>query len=115
MDGEGWNILQTCQMTLSSEQYFYRAKAIVIIPISDQKSGSARHLEAVLGPFLVFILAADLSLSKIMEKYWLLMQTLLGWEYPQEQDIATHSSTLAWRIPWTEENGGLQSVGSQRV
>ena len=32
-----------------------------------------------------------------------------------EKGMATHSSTLAWRIPWTEEAGGLQSVGSQRV
>ena len=32
-----------------------------------------------------------------------------------EEDIATHSSTLAWRIPWTEEPGGLQSIGLQRV
>ena len=39
----------------------------------------------------------------------------LGWEYPLEKEMATHSSTLAWRIPWTEEPGGLQSVGSQRV
>ena len=39
----------------------------------------------------------------------------LGWEDPLEKEIATHSGTLAWRIPWTEEPGGLQSVGSQRV
>ena len=32
-----------------------------------------------------------------------------------EEDIATHSSTLAWRIPWTEEPGGLHSIGLQRV
>ena len=32
-----------------------------------------------------------------------------------EEDLATHSSVLAWRIPWTEEPGGLQSMGSQRV
>ena len=32
-----------------------------------------------------------------------------------EKEMATHSSTLAWRIPWTEEPGGLQSTGSQRV
>jgi len=32
-----------------------------------------------------------------------------------EKEMATHSSTLAWRIPWTEEPGGLQSMGSQRV
>ena len=39
----------------------------------------------------------------------------LGWEYPLEKGMATHSSTLGWRIPWTEEPGGQQSMGSQRV
>ena len=39
----------------------------------------------------------------------------LGEEIPLEKGMATHSSILAWRIPWTEEPGGLQSVGSQRV
>ena len=39
----------------------------------------------------------------------------LGGEDPLEEGMATHSSILAWRIPWTEEPGGLQSVGSQRV
>ena len=38
----------------------------------------------------------------------------LGWEDPLEKEMATHSSILAWRIPWTEESGGLQSMGSQR-
>ena len=38
----------------------------------------------------------------------------LGWEDPLEEGIATHSSILAWRIPWTEEPGGLQSMGLQR-
>ena len=36
-------------------------------------------------------------------------------EDPLEKDMATHSSILAWRIPWTEEPGSLQSMGSQRV
>ena len=40
---------------------------------------------------------------------------LLGREDPLEEGIATQSSILAWRIPWTEEPGGLQSMGSQRV
>ena len=35
----------------------------------------------------------------------------LGWEDPLEKEMATHSSILAWRIPWTEELGGLQSTG----
>ena len=48
----------------------------------------------------------------VMQKTWV---QPLGWEDPREKGMATHSSTLAWRIPWTEEPGGLQSVGSQRV
>ena len=39
----------------------------------------------------------------------------LGWEDPLEKGMATHSSILAWRIPWKENPGGPQSVGSQRV
>ena len=39
----------------------------------------------------------------------------LGWEDPLEEETATHSSILAWEIPWTEESGRLQSTGSQRV
>jgi len=39
----------------------------------------------------------------------------LGQEDPLEKEMATHSSILAWRIPWTEEPSGLQSMGSQRV
>jgi len=39
----------------------------------------------------------------------------LGWEDPLEKEMATHSSTLAWKIPWTKEPGRLESMGSQRV
>ena len=39
----------------------------------------------------------------------------LGWEDPLEEEMAMHSSILVWTIPWTEEHGGLQSMGSQRV
>ena len=42
-------------------------------------------------------------------------KVLLGREDPLEKEMATHSSILAWRIPWTEEPGGLQSMGLQRV
>ena len=38
----------------------------------------------------------------------------LGWEDPLEKEMATHSTILAWEIPWTEEPGGLQSMGPQR-
>ena len=41
--------------------------------------------------------------------------SILGWEDPLERGMATHSSVLPWEIPWTEEPGELQSLGSQRV
>ena len=47
-----------------------------------------------------------------MQETWI---RSLGQEDPLEKEMATHSSILAWRIPWTEEPGGLQSMGSQRV
>ena len=47
-----------------------------------------------------------------MQEIWV---RSLGQEDPLEEEIATHSSILAWRIPWTEEPGGLPSMGWQRV
>ena len=47
-----------------------------------------------------------------MQEIWV---ESLGREDPLEEGMATHSSTLAWRVPWTEEPGGLLSMGSQRV
>ena len=47
-----------------------------------------------------------------MQETWV---QFLDQEEPLEKGMATHSSILAWRIPWTEESGGLQSMGSQRV
>ena len=48
----------------------------------------------------------------IMQETWV---PSLGWEDPLEKEMAAHSSTLAWKIPWIEEPGRLQSMGSQRV
>ena len=39
----------------------------------------------------------------------------LGWEDPEEKGVATHSSILAWEIPWPEEPGRIQCIGSQRI
>jgi len=47
-----------------------------------------------------------------MQKTWV---RSLGWENPLQKGIAAHSRILAWRIPWTEDPGGLQSMGLQRV
>ena len=47
-----------------------------------------------------------------MQETWV---ASLGWEDPLGEGMATHSSILAWRMPWIEEPGGLQAMGSQRV
>ena len=57
-------------------------------------------------------MAQRLKHMPAMQDTW--VQTL-SLEDPLEKEMATHSSILAWRIPWTEESGGLQSTGSQRV
>ena len=60
----------------------------------------------------VFLVA---QLVKTLPAMWETWVWSLGWEDPLEMGMAIHSSTLAWRIPWMEEPGGLQSMGSQRV
>jgi len=60
----------------------------------------------------VFTSIKNLSAIQKMQEMWVLS---LGQEDPLEDEMVTHSSTLAWKIPWTEEPGGLQSMGSQKV
>ena len=52
---------------------------------------------------------------KRLPTMWETRVQFLGWDDLLENEIATHSSILAWKIPWTEEPGRLQSMGSQRV
>ena len=49
------------------------------------------------------------------QETWEMQVQSLGREDPLEEEMATHSSIPVWEIPWTEESGGLQSTGSQRV
>ena len=53
------------------------------------------------------------QMVKRLPAMWETRVRSLGWEDPLEKEMTTHSSTLAWKIPWTEEPGGLQSMGSQ--
>ena len=55
------------------------------------------------------------QMVKILPAMWETWVRPLGWEDPLEEDVATHSSILAWEIPWTEETGRLQSTAAQRV
>ena len=57
-----------------------------------------------------FLVAQSVKNLPVMQKTWV---QFLGQEDPLEKEMATHSSILAWEIPWTEEPGGLQSMGSQ--
>ena len=54
------------------------------------------------------------QLVKNLPAMWEMWVQSLGWEEPLEKEMATHSSVLAWKIPWTEEPDGLQSMGSQK-
>ena len=64
-------------------------------------------------PFEVTSLVAQtVKRLSTMQETWV---QSLGWEDPQEKETAIHSSTIAWKIPWTEEPGRLQSMGSHRA
>ena len=52
---------------------------------------------------------------KSLPAVWETWVRSLGWEYPLEKEMATHSSILVWKIPWMEEAGQLQSMGLQSV
>ena len=68
------------------------------------------------GLFLVFLGGA--SGSQTVKRLSTMQEAQvrsLGWEDPLEKEMAIHSSTIAWKIPWTEKPGRLQSIGSQRV
>ena len=58
------------------------------------------------------LVAQRLKCLPAMQETWV---RSLGQEDPVEKEMATHSSILAWRIPWAEETGALQSTGSQRI
>ena len=57
-------------------------------------------------------MAQRLKRLPAMQETWVLS---LGWEDPLEKEMATHSSILAWRIPWMEELGGLESTGRKQL
>ena len=54
------------------------------------------------------------QMVKNLPTMWETWVQSLNWEDPLEKEVATHSSILAWRIPWAEKSGGVQSMGSQR-
>ena len=71
-----------------------------------------RKVISIVLTFCASLVAQTAKRLPTMRETWV---RSLGWEDPVEKEMATHSSTLAWKIPWTEEPGGLQSMGLQRV
>ena len=76
---------------------------------SNGAPASVSILPMNIGAYLMTQMVKNLP---VMQGTWV---RSLGWEDPLEKGIATHSSILVWRIPWTEELGGLKPIGSQRV
>ena len=62
--------------------------------------------------YRVSLIVQSVNNLPAMQETWV---QSLGWDDPLEKETATDSSILAWRIPWTEESGGLQSMGKQEL
>ena len=73
------------------------------------------HSISILWPLLYNWTSLVAQTVKHLSTMWETRVRSLGWEDPLEKEMAIHSSTIAWKIPWTEEPGRLQSMGSQRV
>ena len=70
------------------------------------------YVEILIPRVMASLVAQTVKRLPAMRETWV---RFLGWEDPLEKEMAIHSSTLAWKIPWTEEPGRSQSLGSQRV
>ena len=88
---------------------------------NDHHDESSNHLfpyeviTVLLGTFLMLWTSLVAQMVKRLPAMWEIWVRSLGQEDPLEKEMVPHSNTLAWKIPWMEEPGGLQSMGSQRV
>ena len=94
-------------------------QSLILITISALHHFKSNGTRSMWLPYIqdVFVVLCTLVAQRLkhlpaMQETWVLS---LGREDPLEKEMATHSSVLAWSIPWMEEPGGLQSMGSQRV
>ena len=98
-------------LTLSNNSRSLHEVSLLFFPGKD--SAYEKSCSLCLTPSQLIALVAQLV--KSLPEMWETWVQSLGQEDPLEKEKATRSSILAWRIPWTEEPGGLQSMGSQRV
>ena len=82
----------------------------------DSTPGSGRSPEELISSPLQYSWASLVpQMVKNQPAKWETWVPSLGWEYPLEESMVTHSSVLTWRIPWTEKPGRSQSMGSRRA
>ena len=83
------------------------------LPVANQRAGILRSIARNKKPLLLSFLLVAQTVKRLLAvlETWV---RFLGREDPLEKEMAIHSSTLAWKIPWTEELDRLQSMGSQR-
>ena len=97
--------------SLSSLALGHRSTLIFpLIPTPKGRNATSLHFFSCLVE--TSLVAQTIKRLPTMREIWV---QSLGWEDPLEKEMATQSSILVWKIPWTEEPGGLQSMGSQRV
>ena len=108
------NIVNQRSKKMQKEKKTVKQDKIIIV--LKQSRTSSRAIDNILihvfWAVLQILMGSEGKESTAMQETWI---WTLTWENPLEKGMATHSSILAWRIPWTEEPGGPQSMGSQRV
>ena len=77
--------------------------------------GSMRQIPLLTSTYRQRMTSLVAQTVKRLSIMWETRVRALGWEDPLEKEMAIHSSIIAWKIPWTDKPGRLQSVGSQRV
>jgi len=89
----------------------------MVIACSSLQANDVNNLAICLFAVMYILFGASLVAQRVkrLPTLWETWVQTLGREDPLEKEMATHSSTLAWKIPWTEKLGRLQSMGSQRV
>ena len=104
----------SCQLILRDRKVLLKniVQSILLNVLTLWKDEFGSGSSVASGQDTAFLVAQTIKHLPAMRETWV---RSLGWEGPLERKMAIHSSTLAWKIQWTEKRGGLQSMGSQRV
>ena len=118
MDCSTLGLLSFCPQSFPASETFPVSQLFVSDDQNTRVSASASALPMNIQGWFPLRKCSLLQMAQMVKNLPEMRETWvgsLGWEDPLEEGMATYSSILAWRIPWTEEPGGLQSIGSQRV